>query len=251
MPHFSSCPLGVPSEVTAPDNTNQHVAAVTDQPASHQAQVLNLVSAQPLHEAASGVQSVQQAASTGEAALQQSTSLPTQADDTQADSQADPQAHPSAGPQAYPQAGPQANQQNFPGLSQRAANQNHQQQHDSTQLLQQPLCKEQQTQQHGNTSDVPQTVTEAPLARPVPAGFVRRQARESADGTCQSVKPVAVLTSAVTGAGLKELLLQVERKVRCINATACTQEQMCSAVMWTWLGLYHKLYIALNHNPQP
>ena len=151
--------------------------------------------------------------------MQQSASLPTQVDETQAEFQADPQAHPSAGPQAHPQAGPQANQQNFPRLSQRAANQNHQQQHDSTQHVQQPLCKEQQPQQqHGNTSDVPQTVTEARLARPDPAGCLKQQARELADGTCQSVKPVAVLTSAVTGAGLKELLLQVERKVRCINA---------------------------------
>lgn len=168
-------------------------------------QIPNLSSAPPSQQAAFEGQSVQQAACTPEAGLQQSASSPTQV------------TAPPGGSQAHPQANlparPQADQQNLPRLSQKAASQKLQQHHEAAQQLQQPFNSKPQLQRHGDTSGVAQSATEATLARPAPHIGLRQQASDSADGTRQSVAPVAVFTSAVTGAGLRELLLQVERKV--------------------------------------
>ena len=161
---------------------------------------------------------VQQATDSGAAVLQQSASSPTQVD----------------GPQTDPPAGAQAGQQTLPRLSQEAANQSVQQHHDEAQQLQWPCKRQQQLQQQGNTSDAPQSAT-ATLARPGAGAWLRQHAHESADDTRQSIKPVAVLTSAVTGAGLKELLLQVERKVECLVAAVCISSQLITAALQTVL----------------
>ena len=181
------------------DDSTQHPAGTTVQSASQQPQVSSVSSAWSLEQAASAVQSAQQAAGTGAAVLQESTSSPLLV------------INPQAEPQADPQAGPRA-QQNLPDISQQAANQHLQQHHDDLRELQQAHNEKQQ--QHGLTSDVPHSATDATLDRPGANAWHswhRRQAGVLAAGT----QPVAVCTSAVTGAGLKELLLQVERKVCC------------------------------------
>ena len=196
----SCCAAGPSSEAT------HHSASPKSSPAL---QIPDLSSAPASQQAAFGGQSVQQAAGTDEAGLQQNASSPSQVNDPRPGFQA----HAHGDPHADPPARPQADQHNPPTLSHKAANQNLQQHHDKAQQLQQPFNSKQQLQQHGDTSDAPQTATEATLARPGPHTGLRQPAGESANGTHQSAEPVAVFTSAVTGAGLRELLLQVERKV--------------------------------------
>lgn len=74
---------------------------------------------------------------------------------------------------------------------------------------------------------MPQSGTEATAARPGQYAWLRQQAGESAEGGVPSAEPVAVLTSAVTGAGLKELLVQVERKVS-FAKTICYGRYLCA-----------------------
>lgn len=185
----SLCTAGLPSGASASHNATEHSTSATGQPASQQLQDTNLLSAPSLQEAAPGLPAVQHTASTGEA-----------------------QAGPQADTQAGTQAGPQANQQNLVELSQTVVNQTLQQHCEGTQSS--PQQHKQQPHQHGTTSEMPRSATEATAARPPGQyAWLRPQAAESPGGSGRSVEPVAVLTSAVTGAGLKELLLQVERKV--------------------------------------
>ena len=174
------------------------------------------------------MQSMQQEAGTASPVLQQSVSSPTHVNDLQA--------HPRAGSQADPP----TDQQNLPRLRQTAANQylQQQQQHDEAQQLQQPLNSK---QQHGSTSDTPQSATEATRARPSPDAWLSQQAGGLTGGPGQSVEPVAVFTSAVTGAGLRELLLQVERKVcALLQLHACSLPRNCTV---------DKSFAFMLHNP--
>ena len=225
---YSSCDVAFFNDLYCaanPTSKATHHSASPTVPASQQSHVSSLVSAQPTQQAAPGMQCLQQAAGTNDAVLQQSASSPTQVNDPQADPQAGSQAHPHADPKGDSPAEPQADQQNLPRLSQTAGTQYLQQHRNEAQQLQQSLNKKQQLQQHGSTSDTPQSATEAARARPRPDAWRRQQAGELAAGTGQSAEPVAVFTSAVTGAGLRELLLQVERKVcACCNCMhACFQ----------------------------
>ena len=195
-------------------------------PAPQQLQHTNLSSAPSLQQAAPGLPSVQHTASTGEAHLQQSTSSAAQVDAPQVGPQAGPQAGTQTDTEADTQAGPQTNQQNLLRLSQRAVNQTLQQHPEGTQSSpqqpQQQLHQQQQPHQHGPESDTPQSATEATLARPGLHAWLRHQAAESGGASGHSTEPVAVLTSAVTGAGLKELL-----------AAGGTQGELCKTMYYS------------------
>lgn len=168
---------GTPSVAVASDSTMQ-AESHTVQAAAQQPQPPRLPSAPFLEQDASGIPSGQQVA---EPALQE-TSLPLQASDSQT-AQLDLRV-------------------------QTAASQLSQQPHHETQQSQEAPSMQ---QQHSGTSDVVQSTTQAAA---VSAVGLKQQTTESSGSAHESDGPVAVFTSAVTGAGLKDLLLQVEHKVR-------------------------------------
>ncbi|KAL3161447.1 hypothetical protein ABBQ32_010332 [Trebouxia sp. C0010 RCD-2024] len=175
-------PDGTPSVAVASDSTMQ-AESHTVQAAAQQPQPPRLPSAPFLEQDASGIPSGQQVA---EPALQE-TSLPLQASDSQT-AQLDLRV-------------------------QTAASQLSQQPHHETQQSQEAPSMQ---QQHSGTSDVVQSTTQAAA---VSAVGLKQQTTESSGSAHESDGPVAVFTSAVTGAGLKDLLLQVEHKISVKCAT--------------------------------
>ncbi|KAL3161798.1 hypothetical protein ABBQ38_008890 [Trebouxia sp. C0009 RCD-2024] len=183
-PTDDDIPVGVPSDAAASDNTMQ-AESHTVQAAAQQPPLPRLPSAPLLEQDASGLPSGQQTAHP----LMQQASLPQQASDIQ------------------------PVQSHLP--DQAAANQHSQQPHPEPQQAQEAPSMQQQ-QQHSGASEEPQSSTEAAAVSPV---GLKQQTGESSGSAHQNAGPVAVFTSAVTGAGLKELLLQMEHKISVKCAT--------------------------------